>query len=552
MGRRQPLSPGTVITMPNGGKYVIQEKVSEGGLSLIYAAVTQGNQYPVMVKEFFPAENARRADKTVRASDGTIRYKKLAVCPEAEDDERFSRSLAAFAQEGALGSSARLQNFQIIAFSDCGSGYAIMPRWSADTCSLYDLVEQWSITPPRGKNPDPVFTDNGRVQAALGIIRSLLTVLSSLHGQNILHLDISPHNVVWAGQEPGSGGNGSAFLADFGCAVLKKNGEAYPREYVLSYSARYAAPEYNQPDGKLDERTDLYAVGRLLLFLCRGNRAMGKEVVGAALERNLGAMRLALRHQAALRTIIQTATAHVSALRYESARQMQAAVESLLGDFPRCPINADGGSAFTLYSLRSMLEGSLDTRYSWAQELCDRRGVKLALPDHVHQGVSNLTGYPGGHFPDDETFLRSLLPEKVFNYLKSCWAHEPDPGAAIRAVMSGTYPQEWKLHIASLLSDPGSSYIMDRFIRKCNTLLSSQAVFYDQMDILSQIPGEDIAFFNNQHYLRCGFLFDHFPCKALTLLAIFALLGPGNEGYLRFADGSVSAIIQLLQPENPV
>lgn len=53
MGIRIPLKAGTVIRMPNQGKYIIEEKIGEGGLSLVYSAKTMTNGYPVIIKEFF-------------------------------------------------------------------------------------------------------------------------------------------------------------------------------------------------------------------------------------------------------------------------------------------------------------------------------------------------------------------------------------------------------------------------------------------------------------------------------------------------------------------
>lgn len=271
IGMRKPLKPGSIIKMPNQGQYVICEKIGEGGLSLIYSAKTKSNDYPVIIKEFFPAEHARRAEKTLRAEDSTIIEIKNRVYPDSDYVDRFNRCLSAFEQEGQLGSSARMNTFQIISFSDCGEGYAVLPRWSNDSCSFYDLVNGWRSSPPA--SVDPVFTDLGRVQFSLTAISSLLSAISSIHAQDMLHLDISATNVVWAGHSRTAPENGSAFLTDFGCSVLMAENEPYPAEYVLSYSKAYAAPEFALKDGRLTFATDIYSVGRLITFLCLGQRA---------------------------------------------------------------------------------------------------------------------------------------------------------------------------------------------------------------------------------------------------------------------------------------
>ena len=172
MDMRLPLNPGSIIKMPNQGQYVICEKIGEGGLSLIYSAKTKVNEYAVIIKEFFPAEHAHRARKTLRANDGTIIEKKNHVYPDRDYVDRFNRCLSAFEQEGQLGCSARMNNFQIISFSDCGNGYAVLPRWSNDSCSFDVLVDNWRLSPPASN--DPVFTDLGRIRFALIAIGSLL------------------------------------------------------------------------------------------------------------------------------------------------------------------------------------------------------------------------------------------------------------------------------------------------------------------------------------------------------------------------------------------
>ena len=79
MGMRIPLKPGSIIKMPNQGQYVICEKIGEGGLSLIYSAKTKANGYPVIIKEFFPAEHAHRAEKTLRSGDGNVIEKNISL-----------------------------------------------------------------------------------------------------------------------------------------------------------------------------------------------------------------------------------------------------------------------------------------------------------------------------------------------------------------------------------------------------------------------------------------------------------------------------------------
>lgn len=534
MENREPLRPGRVITMPNGGKYVIGEKIGEGGLSLVYAARTKGNEYPVIVKEFFPSKHAQRAARTEKTPDGKISRRKGCVCPEEGFEERFEQCLRAFAREGRLGSTARLQNFQIISFSDCSDTYAILPRWSSDICSLEQLVHRWSAAPP--VSDDPFFQDLGRVRFALTITGSLLNAVASVHAQNMLHLDLSPRNVVWAGQSGAPARNGAAFLTDFGCSVLLEDG-AYPAEYVLSYSREYAAPEYVRPGGALDRRTDLYAVGRLLAFLCRGVRVFDAHT---SVRRELSRLHIPKRHLDALLTLLETAAQENQADRYVSAEQMHQAVDALLEALTHRPVNPDNSQAFTLYSLKNMLEGSQDTRYSWAQELYDRRGADLAPGKRMHEPVAQIMD---GRFESDAEFLRALLPAAVFARLQQWLSAQPDRAYALACVMSGNYDRELKNELAQWLENP---VFLRQLLSSCEALLHNEAAFDEHMRTLLRLPGQDIAYFN-KCWTVCLQQTQTARYKELALLAIFALLGQGDCGFESFCGQSPRGIDRLLR-----
>lgn len=511
MGIRPPLKSGSIIKMPNQGQYVICEKIGEGGLSLIYSAKTKANDYPVIIKEFFPAEHARRAEKTLRAEDGTIIEIKDRVYPDSDYVDRFNRCLSAFEQEGQLGSSARMNTFQIISFSDCGGGYAVLPRWSNDSCSFYDLVNGWRSSPP--VSVDPVFTDNGRVQFALTAISSLLSAVSSIHAQNMLHLDISSTNVVWAGHRCTKPENGAAFLTDFGCSVLMSENKAYPAEYVLSYSKDYAAPEYAIKGSNLTFATDIYSVGQLLTFLCLGQRAFYKH---SSLVGLLGRLHIPERCRQFLLTIIQKATAKNMLDRYRSATEMQEAVDELFHMIPANPINSDNSTAFSLYSLKSMLEGSLDTRYSWAHELCDRRELTMTIPDSIYQPVANVTGRC---FENDESFLQAILPDEIFDYLWERVSKEADKQFYLSSIMTGNYDNEWKKEICRLMQRYDTR--VDALTKSRNLLVDTSA-FHVHQKTLFRLLEKDGARLSESYY-NCDI--QRAPYIGLALFVMFALLG---------------------------
>ena len=95
---------------------------------------------------------------------------------------------------------------------------------------------------------------------AVNIILQLLEVLSVVHGQNIVHRDINPGNVLLST-------DGVVKLLDFGIAREPKEGQG--KDTTILGTAGYAAPEqfgFQQTDG----RSDIYSVGVLFYVMLTG------------------------------------------------------------------------------------------------------------------------------------------------------------------------------------------------------------------------------------------------------------------------------------------
>lgn len=85
-------------------------------------------------------------------------------------------------------------------------------------------------------------------------IRQLLDVVGCLHSHQVLHLDLKPDNILLTHI------NNNVKLIDLGCCFT----DSY--QDTKGHTNSYAAPE--QLSGKtVDERTDIYAIGRILEFL---------------------------------------------------------------------------------------------------------------------------------------------------------------------------------------------------------------------------------------------------------------------------------------------
>ena len=97
------------------------------------------------------------------------------------------------------------------------------------------------------------------------VCRRVCDGLRLAHGKKIIHRDLSPDNIILRGAIPSE-----AVIIDFGIAKDANPGAQtiVGNEFAGKYA--YAAPE--QLSGHSDARTDLYALGALLLATFRGKR----------------------------------------------------------------------------------------------------------------------------------------------------------------------------------------------------------------------------------------------------------------------------------------
>ena len=148
------------------------------------------------------------------------------------------RYVAAIQKEFETGYN--LDHPHLVRYLACGDDYLLM-EW-VDGLTLDEFAKQ---------NPD-FFKNEADVRRLLG---ELLDVLQYLHSHQIVHLDLKPENII---------------ITRIGNELkLTDLGFCYTDTYTdtMGRTDSFAAPEQLNGDGSVDQRTDIFAVGRIISSL---------------------------------------------------------------------------------------------------------------------------------------------------------------------------------------------------------------------------------------------------------------------------------------------
>ncbi len=135
-----------------------------------------------------------------------------------------------------------------------------------DTQRMADGVVYLVMEYVDGPGLDRKLADGGMRASDLMIVgQRVCEGLIAAHGRNIVHRDLSPDNIILRNDTPSD-----AVIIDFGIAKDTNPGAEtiVGNEFAGKYA--YAAPE--QLSGRTDPRSDLYALGALLLATFRGKK----------------------------------------------------------------------------------------------------------------------------------------------------------------------------------------------------------------------------------------------------------------------------------------
>ena len=220
------------------GRYRVCRSLGQGGFGITYLAEDELLGQKIVIKEYFPACFARRAE------DGSIRI------TEETDRAAFTEGRNRFLREARILTSlldvpgvVKAWNY----FQENQTAYLVMEY--VQGISLRSWLEQ--------NKEEPSFDE------ALEMLRPVVLALESIHKKGLLHRDITPDTLM-------VGANGTVKLLDFGSArsYLREKDSEMTQTVLLK--SGYAPPE--QYDGKSVQGpwTDIYALSATLYEMITG------------------------------------------------------------------------------------------------------------------------------------------------------------------------------------------------------------------------------------------------------------------------------------------
>ena len=304
---RQIRKCGSTLIL-GGVTYRLEALEGMGGSAIVYRAsypdaLSSGERHQVFIKELFPL--SPQGDIT-RRTDGSI------LCaPEAAARMELAR------QRFLTGNRINLELLRLAPSSTAGN------LNSYETYGTYYSV----LSLHGGENLLHALETQGKfsLRESARIFQQLLQALEVFHRHRLLHLDVSPDNIMLL--------PGQVLLIDFNSAWEIDNPDA--EDFSFSCKQGYSAPEVLlQNESQIGPATDLYACCAVWFHLLTGRRLTEGEQAGN-LRRSLPAA------LSGLGDIPQTAVAKTAQIllrglhplarkRYQSVPQLQTELQELL------------------------------------------------------------------------------------------------------------------------------------------------------------------------------------------------------------------------------
>ncbi len=279
------LAPGLIIE----GKYRIERLLGEGGMGAVYAAEHMRIKRPVAIKVLH--------DKN----------------PDTDAVRRFEREAEA---AGRIGSDHIVE---VLDFGTTPEGYRFMVMELLAGESLKDRLKREQTLAP---------------QAIIPLVTQVLEGLSAAHDAGIVHRDLKPDNIFILREKAGR--KDFVKIVDFGIskfATLSGGSGGMTRTGTVMGTPYYMSPEQAKSANEVDARSDLYAIGIILYESLTGARPFNAETLTELLfkivfEDPRPPSALVPSIDPALNTIVMRAFAREPEERFQSAREMQQALQS--------------------------------------------------------------------------------------------------------------------------------------------------------------------------------------------------------------------------------
>jgi hypothetical protein len=264
---------------------------------------------------------------------------------------------------------------------------------------------------------------------ALRVLREICRGVAVLHDNGIVHRDLTPGNVLFRSRR---GTNGTAPAADQ--VVIADLGLAKALAAASGLTARagtpgYMAPEQDDPLAVVDERTDVFGLGRL------GLRLLG-DPDGGGSEQNV---RLREGVPPPVAGVLRTATARQPADRYRDATAFAAALDRATSGRPGRRARTAAGVAATATAIVGLLAAdSVNGRFTSEPGMAVDPAGRIAVA--VPAGWRVQSGSWAGPAEDG----RQRGPVLVISPDPGRWiADAAVPGAFIWLFRDGATPAEF-------------------------------------------------------------------------------------------------------------
>lgn len=244
--KKYELSPHTVLK----GRYVIESSLKMGGFGITYLALDTEQQITVAIKEMFLREISNREQGLAIYIDEEDQ------CCYEESKKRFlneARILEMLCNDDTLGIVAVLDYFE-----ENNTAYIVMEYLEGET--LKEKVKKKALS----------FSET------MELMGPVANSLSKIHKRKIVHLDISPDNIMILH-------DGKAKLLDFGVA---KNIGHKDSSGQLLFKKGYAPLEQRRASGQIGEWTDVFSFAATIYYCLTGKKPedIWERMVGVDLE----------------------------------------------------------------------------------------------------------------------------------------------------------------------------------------------------------------------------------------------------------------------------